>query len=431
MVEFDVYFHEGPAPRSGQEVLDRVRRHHLDDAPVTVSEVIAASAGSPPDPTVAAEALREAGVAIVEDDDVLPRPTLGARNEDTLSPEDAHTLMQELGEQAEEEAGVSGLVSEEQEASAESRRQALAEELEPGSPAVLYLREISRARLLTAEEEVTLARAVRAGAGAAAELRDAGQAHPRRAELEQTVEDGKAARRRLIESNLRLVVSLARRYLGRGLSFLDLVQEGNLGLNRGIDKYDPERGYRFSTYVYWWIRQAITRSIADQGRTIRLPVHIIDFLTQVQRASHELAHQTGKQPTAGDIALKLGTSEERVAEALRAGQIPISLETPIGAERESVLGDLVADKAAQLPAEAVAGGMLREYLGDILGETLSDRERSVLELRFGLLDDRTWSLAEIGGQLGLSRERVRQIEHEALTKLRRPELRRRLAEYIE
>jgi RNA polymerase sigma factor (sigma-70 family) len=271
---------------------------------------------------------------------------------------------------------------------------------------------------------------VREGAEAQQRL-DEGASPDEEEALERLVDEGKSDRRRLIESNLRLVVSIARRYIGRGMRFLDLVQEGNLGLNRGIDKFDPERGYRFSTYVYWWIRQAITRAIADHGRTIRLPVHIIDFLTQVQRTSHELAHATGHPPTAAEIAGRLNTTEERVADALRAGQLPVSLESPIGAEQESVLGELLADKSAQQPSDTVVGEMLREYLDTVLADELSARERTVLSLRFGLEDDRVWSLGEIGQRLNLSRERVRQIEHEALAKLRRPDVRAKLAGYVE
>ncbi|MFN0074435.1 MAG: RNA polymerase sigma factor RpoD/SigA [Chloroflexota bacterium] len=431
MIPFDHYFHDGAGPANGWDVLDRIRSSGLKRELVTVMEVIAATSGSPPDAKLAVQALRGSGASVeseqeeevVDVDRVVKRATAEEGG-------DVDEVLEELDDQV-EAIGVKTIDPEPEEDPAEvQRREALAIEFAAGSPAVLYLREISKARLLTAPEEISLAREVRAGRSAEERLRDEPVTDDDRPDLDQLAATGRAARRRLIESNLRLVVSVARRYIGRGMAFLDLVQEGNLGLNRGIDKYDPDRGFRFSTYVYWWIRQAITRAIADHGRTIRLPVHIIDFLTQVQRTSHELAHETGQQPGAADIAARLNTSEERVSEALRAGQIPISLESPVGAEHESVLGDLIADQTALQPPDVVVADMLREYVDEVLGDELSIRERAVLELRFGLRDDRVWSLSEIGETLGLSRERVRQIEHEALAKLRRPDVRRRLADYL-
>lgn len=431
MIPFDQYFHDGASPSDGWDVLARILAAHPDCTDASIAEVVAATSGSPPDPKLAVQALQRNGVSVEHEHEEealdVDRVIHGATGTVSVDPV---KVLEELDDQV-EAVGVKAESEEADEETEESRRRdALAIEFAAGSPAVLYLREISKARLLTADEEVTLAREVRAGREAEARLDLSGIEPEERRELEQQVGVGRAARRRLIESNLRLVVSVARRYIGRGMAFLDLVQEGNLGLNRGIDKYDPERGYRFSTYVYWWIRQAITRAIADHGRTIRLPVHIIDFLTQVQRTSHELAHETGKQPAPADIAARLNTSEERVSEALRAGQIPISLESPVGAEQESVLGDLIADQAALQPGDVVVSDMLREYVDKVLGDELSVRERAVLELRFGLRDDKVWSLSEIGETLGLSRERVRQIEHEALAKLRQPDVRRRLADYV-
>jgi RNA polymerase primary sigma factor len=428
MIPYDNYFHEGSGPLDGWEVLGRIRGSDPSRDTASLAEIISATAGSPPNARLAADALERSGVSVESDEESdsldVDRVLQRARPDTDDEPED---VLEAVDEQVE---SLGGRTENDEEPEEAQRREALAVEFAAGSPAVLYLREISRARLLTAPEEISLARDVRAGREAEERLQSETVSDSQRADLERQVSAGLAARRRLIESNLRLVVSVARRYIGRGMAFLDLVQEGNLGLNRGIDKYDPERGFRFSTYVYWWIRQAITRAIADHGRTIRLPVHIIDFLTQVQRTSHELAHETGRQPLPAEIAERLNTSEERVAEALRAGQMPISLESPIGAEQESVLGDLIADQAAKQPSDVVVGEMLREYVDEVLGDELSPRERAVLEMRFGLRDDKVWSLSEIGDTLGLSRERVRQIEHEALAKLRRPDVRRRLADYL-
>jgi RNA polymerase primary sigma factor len=428
MIPYDNYFHDGAGPSDGWDVLGRIRSADPNRRTATLVEVISATSGSPPNTRLAIDAIERTGASVESDDESealdVDRVVQRAKTHTHDEPQD---VLDAVDEQVET---IGGRAEHEEDSEEAQRREALAIEFAAGSPAVLYLREISRARLLTADEEITLARAVRAGREAEEGLQTDSLSQTERADLEHVVSAGQAARRRLIESNLRLVVSVARRYIGRGMAFLDLVQEGNLGLNRGIDKYDPERGFRFSTYVYWWIRQAITRAIADHGRTIRLPVHIIDFLTQVQRTSHELAHETGRQPLPAEIAERLNTSEERVAEALRAGQMPISLESPVGAEQESVLGDLIADQAAKQPSDVVVGDMLREYVDEVLGDELSPRERAVLEMRFGLRDDKVWSLSEIGETLGLSRERVRQIEHEALAKLRHPDVRRRLADYL-
>jgi RNA polymerase primary sigma factor len=346
MIPFDHYFHDGTDPGNGWEVLSRIQQGEPGRDQVTLLEVISATSGSPPSSRLAVQALNSSGVSVEEDEEaealdvhrVLDRTHAGTG-------ENAQEVLEEVDEQV-ATIGAPSATAEVEEPEEAQRREALAVEFAAGSPAVLYLREISKARLLTAPEEISLAQDVRAGREAEERLQENSTAEASRADLERQAAAGRAARRRLIESNLRLVVSVARRYIGRGMAFLDLVQEGNLGLNRGIDKYDPDRGFRFSTYVYWWIRQAITRAIADHGRTIRLPVHIIDFLTQVQRTSHELAHETGRQPVPAEIAERLNTSEERVAEALRAGQMPISLESPVGAEQESVLGDLIADQSA-------------------------------------------------------------------------------------
>ncbi len=292
----------------------------------------------------------------------------------------------------------------------------------------IYLREIDRWPLLTAAQEVDLAKKIERGKESERKLKLA-VVGPRGAErLSLDVALANDARRKLMESNLRLVVSVAKRYMGRGLPLLDLIQEGNIGLARAVEKFDYNRGFRFSTYAHWWIRQAVTRSIADQARTIRVPVHMIELIGALHQASRRLQQIIGREPTAEEIAQEMGVSTHRVKEIIRASHQPISLEAPIGEEER--LAELIADKQVRPPAEAAVQLVLRDEIEKVM-EKLVDRERVVLRMRFGLEDGRPHTLEEIGDRIGVSRERVRQIEKEALGKLRRPELREKLAEYLE
>jgi len=271
-------------------------------------------------------------------------------------------------------------------------------------PVRMYLKEIGRVPLLTAEEEIELAKRIEQG--------------------------DEEAKRRLAEANLRLVVSIAKRYVGRGMLFLDLIQEGNLGLIKAVEKFDYRKGYKFSTYATWWIRQAITRAIADQARTIRIPVHMVETINKLIRVSRQLLQEYGREPTPEEIAEKMGISVERVREIQKIAQEPISLETPIGEEEDSHLGDFIEDEDALAPAEAASYMLLREQLEGVL-DSLTPREEKVLRLRFGLDDGRSRTLEEVGKEFGVTRERIRQIEAKALRKLRHPSRSKKLKDYLE
>ncbi|MFI1520248.1 RNA polymerase sigma factor [Kitasatospora cineracea] len=281
-----------------------------------------------------------------------------------------------------------------------------------------YLREIGRIRLLTAVEEVELARAIEAGLFAEEALdRVPGADERLLGDLDRLVVLGRIAKRRLIEANLRLVVSVAKRYVGRGLTLLDLVQEGNLGLIRAVEKFDYARGYKFSTYATWWIRQAMSRALADQARTIRVPVHVVELINRVLRVQRSLLQERGVEPTAAEVGEALQLSPERVREVLKLAQEPVSLHTPVGEEDDVALGDLIEDADAASPAESAAFLLLREHLEAVLA-TLGERERQVVQLRYGLDDGRPRTLEEIGHLFGVTRERIRQIEAKTLGKLR-------------
>ncbi|MFE2852649.1 RNA polymerase sigma factor [Streptomyces lavendulae] len=281
-----------------------------------------------------------------------------------------------------------------------------------------YLREIGRIPLLTAAEEVDLARRVEAGLFAEEKLGGAADLDSQLAvDLDRLVVMGRMAKRRLIESNLRLVVSVAKRYVGRGLTMLDLVQEGNLGLIRAVEKFDYARGYKFSTYATWWIRQAMSRALADQARTIRVPVHVVELINRVVRVQRRMLQERGYEPTAEEVAVHLELTPERVLEVLRLAQEPVSLHAPVGEEDDVALGDLIEDGDAASPVESAAFFLLREHLEAVLS-TLGERERKVVQLRYGLADGRPRTLEEIGRIFGVTRERIRQIESKTLNKLR-------------
>ncbi|MHB8599218.1 MAG: RNA polymerase sigma factor RpoD [Ktedonobacteraceae bacterium] len=287
-------------------------------------------------------------------------------------------------------------------------------------PVRMYLREIGRVPLLSAEEEVRLAQ--RMERGKAERLKPS----PSR----RWIDDGEEAQRRLTEANLRLVVSVAKKYIGRGMSLLDLIQEGNIGLIRAVEKFDYNKGFKFSTYATWWIRQAITRAIADQARTIRIPVHMVETINRLIRISRRLLQELGREPTSEEIAEQMEITAEKVREIIKVSQEPVSLETPIGEEDDSHLGDFIEDHTALAPAEAASHQLLKEQVEDVL-ESLTERERKVLQLRFGLDDGRSRTLEEVGKEFHVTRERIRQIEAKALRKLRHPSRSRKLKDYLD
>ena len=301
---------------------------------------------------------------------------------------------------------------------------ALTAELESNldDPVRIYLREIGRVPLLSAAEEVTLAK--RMERGKLERHKPLAQQHLR------CIYDGEEAQRRLTEANLRLVVSVAKKYIGRGMSLLDLIQEGNIGLIRAVEKFDYTKGYKFSTYATWWIRQAITRAIADQARTIRIPVHMVETINRLIRTSRRLLQELGREPTAEEIAAEMMISADKVREIIKVSQEPVSLETPIGEEDDSHLGDFIEDHAALAPAEAASHQLLKEQVKDALNG-LTQREQEVLRLRFGLDDGRSRTLEEVGKEFRVTRERIRQIEAKALRKLRHPSRSRRLKDYLD
>ena len=309
-------------------------------------------------------------------------------------------------------------------------------------PVRMYLKEIGKVPLLSADEEIELAQNMEDGAVATEKInvlkgRLDGASEEEKAEikeeiktLQRDVDKGADAKKRLAEANLRLVVSIAKRYVGRGMLFLDLIQEGNLGLIKAVEKFDYKKGYKFSTYATWWIRQAITRAIADQARTIRIPVHMVETINKLIRVSRQLLQELGREPSPEEIAKEMNMPVERVREILKISQEPVSLETPIGEEEDSHLGDFIKDDNVPVPADAAAFTLLKEQLEEVLG-TLTEREQKVLTLRFGLEDGRARTLEEVGKEFNVTRERIRQIAAKALRKLRHPSRSRKLKDYLE
>ena len=309
------------------------------------------------------------------------------------------------------------------------------ERISLSDPVRMYLQEIGRYRLLTTQEEVELAMRVEAGNRAREQLADPEAGNDDlsledRAILDREVRQGARAQKQLVESNLRLVVSIAKKYVGRGMALLDLIQEGNLGLMRAVEKFDYRKGFKFSTYATWWIRQAVTRSLADQARTIRVPVHMVETINKLAQIQRTLLQELGREPTIEEIAFELEVAPDRVTELRQIAQDPVSLETPLGEEEDSTLGDFVEDTEAVVPVEAAAFKLLQEYMGRAL-EDLNERERTVLVMRYGLDEGAPRTLEEVGGHFEVTRERIRQLETKALAKLRHPARSKRLEGFLD
>lgn len=313
--------------------------------------------------------------------------------------------------------------------SSETVKPSLVDYFDPNDPVSLYFHEVNKVPLLSHEEEISLAKQIEAGREARAVLAKSSVSEKRKVKLQQLIEDGWAAREHLITANFRLVISVAKKYFGRGVPFLDLIQDGNIGLIRATKKFDYRKGYRFSTYATWWIRQAVSRGVADHGRTIRLPVHLGDQINRLWRESHHLTQELGREATIEEIAKVLKITPKRVEELMKFSQRPLSLELPSNDDEDNELSDYTPDEIIPPPVETVTEKMMQEHVNEII-ETLPPREARILRLRYGLLDGKSRTLGEVGRKMGVTRERVRQIEAQALRRLRQPKHRRELQDYI-
>jgi len=348
-------------------------------------------------------ALMSAGIPYLEDDDLTPGPS-----EDDLSDDEVKDITEDA---------------------AEKKPSDDLKHIDTDDTIGLYLKEVSRVPLLTAEEEVDLSQRIERGRMAREELAGSRVNVKRRQELLILIEDGWAAREHLVTANSRLVISVAKKYMGRGVPFLDLIQEGNIGLIRATKKFDYRRGHKFSTYATWWIRQAVTRAIADQGRTIRVPVHMGDQINKLLRTQHQLTQKLGRDPTIEELAIALDVLPKKVENMIKVSRRPLSLETPTDNEDDSVLGDFIEDNEIPAPDESATYNLLKEHL-ELVMDSLPPREVRILQLRYGLLDGQAYTLEEVGRKMGVTRERVRQIEAQALSRLRHPTIKRKLRDYL-
>ena len=384
-------------------------------ATATMTAPAPTPSGVPAPPVISLAEIRDRLVALGKTRGSLTYTEINTAVEviEDVTPEDLEQLLDDVAA-----AGVE-IVDEQKESKADVAEAVIADTLSLDDPVRMYLKEIGRVPLLTMEEERSLAMRIEAGI-----LAEKANGRVRRT----LTPDATLAERQLTEANLRLVVSIAKKYVGRGMLFLDLIQEGNMGLIRAVEKFDYRKGYKFSTYATWWIRQAITRALADQARTIRIPVHMVETINRLVKVSRQLLQVLGREPTVEEIGREMGLSAEKVREVMKISQDPISLETPIGEEEDSHLGDFIEDQEAIAPAEAASVMLLKEKMADVL-QHLTDRERKVLVLRFGLEDGHQRTLEEVGQEFGVTRERIRQIEAKALRKLRHPSRGKVLKDY--